>query len=332
MDKITDAKYVSNFVGERLAAKGLLQSPVSLRRHRQAMEDADSKIVFLSKGRHGLVVVVSPALFPEVVAEEYLKAARMRSHLGDLGAPILEPLDSGRIGTLSYAVLPYRRPLARRRGLRWIDRKWMKRYVREWLLQLAQRRSTHCSLTRYEASLTALGRTVAADSVTAALLRSAEKYLRSGRFAPRACPMHGDLWGGNVLHGAASTAFTLVDWRGSEIDGFPLFDLIRTAQSFGFSAKALYRELQLHRAALGCQPEDLPVYLLGALGHYAAHLGEMAPRLFRDMADECVRHLSLALDSAARSGSVQRLQDGPARSAAFDGLPPASAPESSSGK
>ena len=303
MDKIADARYVSNFIGERLAAKGVLRSTVSLRRHRQEMEHADSKLVFLSKGRHGLVVVVSPALFPDVVAEEYCKAAQMRSHLGELGGPVLEPLDSGRIETSSYAVLPYRRPLARRPGLGWIDRKWMRRHLREWLLQVTQRRGAACETSRYEVPLHALAATVAADSPTAALLRTAEKHLTSGRFAPRACPMHGDLWAGNVLHGDASTAFALVDWRGSETQGFPLFDLIRTAESFELSPQALQRELQLHRAALGCQVADLPLYLLGALGHYAAHIGEMSPALFRAMADECVTRLSSALAVAPRSRS-----------------------------
>jgi streptomycin 6-kinase len=154
-------------------------------------------------------------------------------------------------------------------------------------------------MSRYEAALQALSATATADGPTAALLRTVEKHMASGRFAPRACPMHGDLWKGNVLHGAASTAFTLVDWRGSEADGFPVFDLIRAAESFGLSPKALQRELQLHRAALRCQMQDLPLYLLGALGHYASHLGEMSRALFLRMADDSVTRLLSALEVPA---------------------------------
>ena len=297
MNTITDANYISNFVGERLMAKGLLGSPVPLQRHTQGLEDPDSKLVFLNRGRHRFVVTVSPSLFPEVVAEECLKAASMRSQLGDLGAPILEPLDTGRIHASSYAVLPYRKPLSKRRGLSWLDRMWVRRHLLEWLLQVTQRRSTVCDVSRYEVALQALSATVTMDGPTSALLPTAEKHLTSGHFAPRACPMHGDLWKGNVLHGAASTAFTLVDWRGSEADGFPLFDLLRAAESFGLSPRGLQRELQLHRAALRCQMEDLPLYLLGALGHYAAHLGEMSAALFRQMADDSVTRLLSALQS-----------------------------------
>ena len=297
MDTITDADYISSFVGERLMAKGVLEAPVSLRRFFQGgTDDPDSKLVFLSGGRHRFVVTVSPLLFPEVVAEEYLRAGRMRSHLGELGAPILEPLDTGRIQASSYAVLPYRRPLSKRRGVSWFDRLRTTGPLLQWLLQVTQQRGTVCAASRYEASLGALRGMITADSAAAALLEAGEKHLRSGRFAPRTAPMHGDLWKGNVLRGAGSAAFTLVDWRGSATDGFPIFDLIRVAWSFGLSPKALHRELQLHQAALGCQEADLPLYLLGALGHYAAHLEEMSLALFRSMADECVTRLSSALE------------------------------------
>jgi hypothetical protein len=293
---ITDAAYISKIVGDRLIAKGLLESPLSLQRYSEGrMDDPDGKIVFVRKGRHGFVVAVSPPLFPDVVAEDCLKAAQMHSQLGGLGAPILEPLDTGRIDGSSYAVLPYRKPLSTHGGISWLDRMWLRRHLFEWLLQVAARRGGGCGLSRYEASLQSLSETVPANTATAALLRASEKHLRSGRFAPRTSPMHGDLWKGNVLHGAGSTAFTLVDWRGSATHGFPTFDLIRAAASFELSPKALERELQLHRRVLGCQMEDLPLYLLGALGHYAAHLGEMAPERFQAMADECVERLSSAL-------------------------------------
>lgn len=299
MDTITDAGFISHFVGERLIARGLLRSPVPLQRYSQGLEDPDSKLVFMSAGRHGLVVTVSPSLFPEIVAQECLKAAHMRSLLGDLGSPILQPLDAGRVRSVSYAVLPYCRPLSKRRGLRWADRLWVRHHLLAWLLRIAARKSAPCEISRYEAAIDALGQAVANDGATAALLRTARSHLASGRFLPRSSPMHGDLWKGNVLHGIASSRFTLVDWRGSETDGFPIFDLIRATESFGLSATALHRQLRLHRAALGCQMEDLPVYLLGALGHYAAKLGEMRPALFRAMADDCVTRIMRALERAS---------------------------------
>ncbi|HEX5461234.1 MAG TPA: phosphotransferase [Steroidobacteraceae bacterium] len=296
VDTITDASYVSRVVSESLVAKGVLQKPVSLERHSVGGGVRDSKAVFLGKGAPGLVVIVSPSEFPGVVAEECRKAAEMRSLLGDLGAPILEPMDTGRIDRSTYAVLPYRRPLSQKRIIGRLDLLRMQRHICNWLLQVVQRHGAATDVARYQHALSALARLIAPQSPAAASLPSAQRHLASGRFLPRSTPMHGDIWKSNVLRGNSRSApFTLIDWRGSRKDGFPIFDLIRAAQSFRLSARALSRQLRFHQAALGCQPEDLPVYLLGALGQCAEQLGEMPPALFQSMADDGVTRLSSAL-------------------------------------
>jgi len=296
VDVIDDADFVSRFVGDRLIARsGVFGKTLSLKRFSQGADDPDSKLVYLSQGKPGLVIVVSPALFPDVVAEECRKAAEMRSLLGDLGVPILEPLDAGRILASTYAVLPYRRPLSQRPILRRLDDMRVNRYLFEWLLQVARRHSISGEVSRYERAFRALDQAVSPESATAALLRKAETHLQSGRFVARSVPMHGDLWKGNVLRGAGPAPFTLIDWRGSSVDGFPIFDLIRAANSFHISPSALCRQLQLHRAALGCQMEDIPLYLLGALGHFAERRGEMPLTTLHAMIDGSVMRLSAAL-------------------------------------
>ena len=304
MDTITDVAYVSRLIGERLAARGIVEKPVSLERHSVGGALRDSKVIFLSKGAPGLVVVVSPRQYPGVVAEECHKAAEMRSLLGDLGAPILQPMAIGRIDRSTYAVLPYRRPLSRKRILGRLDLLRIQRHVCEWLLRVAQRHSAETDISRYHRALRALDRVVTPDSPATACLQSAQNQLRSGRFVARSMPMHGDIWKANVLRGGSAAApFTLIDWRGSATDGFPIYDLVRAAQTFRLSPRTLHAQLQLHRAALGCQPEDLSVYLMGSLGHYAGRLGEMSPENFRAMADECVTRLlaALAVGTEARA-------------------------------
>lgn len=304
-DTTVDSAYVSRLVGERLAAKGIVDKPVSLERHSVGGGLRDSKVVFLSKGAPGLVVVVSPKQFPGVVAEECHKAAEMRSLLGDLGAPILQPVDTGRIDRSTYAVLPYRRPLSSRRILGRLDLLRMQRHVCNWLLRVAQHHGAGTDISRYQSALRALAGVISPDSPTGKCLQTAGSHIRSGCFVARSTPMHGDIWKANVLRGGSGSApFTLIDWRGSARDGFPIYDLVRAAQTFRLSPRALHQQLQLHRAALGCQPEDLPVYLLGALGYYGGRLGEMPPDAFRAMADECVTRLSSALEAVPSSGAA----------------------------
>lgn len=310
VDATTDIAHISRLVGERLAAKGIVATPVSLERHSEGGGVRDSKVVFVSKGAPGLVVVVSPKQFPGVVAEECHKAAEMRLLLGDLGAPILEPMDTGRIDSSTYAVLPYRKPLSRRRILGRLDLLRMQRHVCDWLLRVARRHGAETDMARYRSSLSALARVISPDSAAAACLRSTESHLRSGRFVARSLPMHGDIWKANVLRGGSAAApFTLIDWGGSAKDGFPIYDLIRAAQTFHLSPKALQAQLRLHRAALACQPEDLSAYLLGALGYYAGRLGEMPPDAFRALADECVTRLSAALEQATSPGTAHLESD-----------------------
>lgn len=265
----------------------------------------------MSKEARGLVVIVSPSEFPGVVAEECHKAAEMRSFLGALGAPILEPIDIGRIDRSTYAVMPYRHPLSQKRILGRLDVLRVQRHICNWLVRITERHGAEMDVSRYRSAFSALARMAPSDSPTAARLAAAERHLRSGRFLARSTPMHGDLWQANILRGGLGSApFTLIDWGGSARDGFPIFDLIRAAQTFRLTPKALHAQLELHRAALGCQLEDLPSYLLGALGHYAARLGEMSPSVFLAMADDCVTHLSSALEVAAPSGPTDRLTSG----------------------
>jgi len=296
VDAINDADFVSRFVRDRLIAKSsAFGKTLLLTQFSQGADDPDSKLVFLSQGKPALVIIISPALFPNVVAEECRKAAEMRALLGDLGAPILEPLDAGRILASTYAVLPYRKPLSQRRILSRLDELRVNRHLFDWLLQIARKHSVSGEVSGYERAFRALDLAVSPDSAAAALLRKAERHLRSGRFVARSVPMHGDLWKGNVLRGAGSAPFTLVDWRGSSVDGFPIFDLIRAASSFHLSPTALCRQLQLHRAALGCQMEDLPLYLLAALGHFAERRGEMPLTTLHAMIEISVMRLSGAL-------------------------------------
>lgn len=311
VDTITDASYVSRLASERLIAKGVLKKPVSLKRHSGGGGLRDNKTVFVGKGAGGLVVIVSPREFPGIVAEECHKAAEMRSFLGELGAPILEPMDTGCIDGSTYAVLPYRRPLSQKRVLGRLELLRIQRHVCNWLVLIAQRHGAETDVSTYRGALSALALRAPSGGATAAHLTAAERHLRSGRFLPRSMPMHGDLWKANVLHGEPGSApFTLIDWLGSARGGFPVFDLVRAAQTFCLTPKALYAQLELHRRALGCQLEDLPVYLLGALGHCAARLGEMSPAVFLAMADDCVIRLSSALDAAALSARTARLTSG----------------------
>ena len=68
--------------------------------------------------------------------------------------------------------------------------------------------------------------------------------LRACDFVPKSRVMHGDFWIGNVmLDPSALRDFVVIDWRGSAVDGFPIFDLVKFAQSLKLPPYVLRREL-----------------------------------------------------------------------------------------
>ncbi|WP_340315371.1 phosphotransferase [Rhizorhabdus argentea] len=220
----------------------------------------------------------------------------MREVLGKDGDVLLQPFDTGRLADRSYAILPYRRPLSNRRLIGRLSEMRVRRPVLNWLTRIARDRHSVIDLAAYRNALHSLSRTAKPGWPPDELLSRC--YARIGRpdFRPLGVPMHGDMWKGNVLRGTKGAAFTLIDWRGSEVCGFPIFDLVSTASSFRLSPAALRRELKAHRAALHCIDDDLPVYLLGALGHYAAHLDHFPVQDFRAMAADFIGRLVDAID------------------------------------
>jgi hypothetical protein len=110
--------------------------------------------------------------------------------------------------------------------------------------------------------------------------------------------MHNDLWKGNILlpsgddHRDKQTfPFFVIDWRGSRVDGFPLFDLVRVSMSLQLTAKELRRELMHSCQSLGCDFSDAPYYVAAALGEIASRNDQFPLHAFLGMAEHCFAEL-----------------------------------------
>jgi hypothetical protein len=105
--------------------------------------------------------------------------------------------------------------------------------------------------------------------------------------------MHNDLWKGNILLPSSGDEdeqafpFFVIDWRGSRIDGFPLFDLVRLSMSLKFSARELRQELIHSCQSLGCEFSDAPCYVATALGEIASRRDQFPVQAFLGMAEHC---------------------------------------------
>jgi hypothetical protein len=122
--------------------------------------------------------------------------------------------------------------------------------------------------------------------------------LLASDFVPRSTPMHNDLWKGNILLPSCDDVldnhpfpFFVIDWRGSRIDGFPLFDLVRLAMSLKFSARELRRELMHCCESLGCEFSDAPYFVATALGEISSRRDQFPVQAFLGMAEHCFAQL-----------------------------------------
>ena len=284
---------------------------LSLLSHGNAVEDGTTVLLLCdSVGQSRAVVLCSSPITPDMVQRAMNRAHQVKLTLGrSIGFPILDPLAQGSVRGLSYAVLPYCNALSESRPAWWIQRTLLRPLIFDWLL-----RATECTVHDVEpaaidrrfieplrrlASLKSIN-----DRLRTAAGRAAER-LDTGGWTPRHVLMHGDLWKGNILIRTANRTveqrrwhdrFVIIDWAGSEIHGYAMYDLVRLAQSMRLSAKRLRSEVVRHCRLLRCEPVDAMSYLLAALGHIAMNLEHFPVDRYAHMTESCFTTLEHTLE------------------------------------
>jgi hypothetical protein len=252
----------------------------------------DSAIVY--RVDQNLVLKVSPPAFPNVAREMAEKADMARDCLGDgLNWAVARVLRQWEANGVSCALFEALTSISDNRVKRFVQVKRLAPAALKWLRDVA---ALDRGITKQgEACLQAL-----ADCPYATLggpAKAALGSVQSGAFVPRSRIMHSDFWVGNVmLDPTGARPFVLIDWRGSTVDGFPIFDLIKFAQSAGVGRKALRAELAAHAERLGCDIRDTRSYLLAALGYIWMHLEQFPPERFLVMGENCLATLDNALN------------------------------------
>jgi hypothetical protein len=239
------------------------------------------------------VLQVSPREFPKVVFELTEKIDAARKVLGEkLGWCIPVPLDRWEVNGISCALFEAFTPISRGRVRRFLQLEKIKSPVLSWLGQIAAiDRGPADEAERCLKALVGCPYDTLRTSAIGALNR-----LERGSFAPRYRVMHGDLTLGNVLLDRSKRReFMIIDWRGSDVDGYPIFDLVKFAEAVGLRPRALRAELSEHANRLACEIEDTRSYLLMGLGYIWLNLDQFPPERFAAMADRNLNTLDAAL-------------------------------------
>jgi hypothetical protein len=289
---------------ERIAAElraTFAQSGISAKLKTRRLSSAvdDGAAVFTVGDKHmAAILLVSPPQFPDVVSHEHEKAAKMKRHLGpELGSTILAPLALGKYMGRSYALMPLKKQLSDNRLLWALQRRAIKPSVIAWLRQVqSATKVTESSFDNYQLALESLAELEGLDEAIKSVANLTLRRLLAGKLSPLSTPMHNDLWKGNILLRSADDRgnkfpFFVIDWRGSRVDGFPFFDLIRLSMSLRLDRSALRAEIEQVCEILKCQFDDAQGYVAAALGEISLRRDRFPRTAFLEMANRCFEQL-----------------------------------------
>lgn len=271
------------------------------------VEDGTTVFTLRDSARPRAVLLCSAPASPDLVLRGTLCARRAKEALGpSLGAALLDPVAEGRVNGLSFTVWPWCEPLSDSRVIWAVQRALLRRPLLEWLRRATEHTAVEVEPARVEEAYATPLRHLASTVGLGARLRTATQEalsrLERGTWRPRQVLMHGDLWKGNILihpKGGAAPArwsgrFTIIDWPGSVVRGYGLYDLVRLGTSLRLTPGALRLEVESHSRALGCEPRDAVSHLLAALGHVGMNLEHFQPERFVRTAEGCYAALAAA--------------------------------------
>jgi hypothetical protein len=228
-----------------------------------------------------LVLMYSPAAAPLAAGDAATRSQAAAKALGpQLSGRVALPLLTGKVEGRTYSVQPLLTPLARARLGWWMQRALVRPALLQWLHGALARTARAVDPTRMnEQYLLPLEAIAEAEDLSVEVRRKATyalDRLQRRRWQPVECLMHGDLWRGNLMlkrdgTGVAQWAerLTIIDWSGARIDGYPLVDLVRAAESLALPRGRSRQELLRHCATLQCEPDDAHGYVLAAVGALA---------------------------------------------------------------
>jgi hypothetical protein len=258
----------------------------------QAPSDATIKLIHTSVDGKPIFVTVSGDGNPDLVARATRNIQDVRGQLSERWAePVVKPLETGMVQGRSFAVWPMLSEFPERRVPRYLAKRRIRPEVFYWLSAVLA--ETHIHTTAADRQVISANLAILLedrrhpDHLRRAADISANR-LATGSWVPVHCVQHSDLWMGNIMVAPTGslTSFSLIDWAGATIRGYPFFDLCRFAISSNAPSRLVKKHVISQLGQLNADSVDVTSYVLCALGQMQSHLEFFPEKLFREMALE----------------------------------------------
>lgn len=243
---------------------------------------ADAALIFKIKGINGkddAVFIVSNSDFPDFVQLAAKKAEKISTLVSaEVSSAILHPKFSGSIGKQSFSVYPMLLPISQNRLICAAQKYSIKKSVYKWIADLciSSQRSITSIDDMNEFYIKPLSYICEESQFSDAFRKAAERTMSSiktKQFIPICCIQHGDFWLGNILLNrdwpkvnAYGNKFSVIDWGGANINGYPFIDLLRYTTSSTRSRPALFRNLQDYSRYCSIPPDKVIDYVCAGIG------------------------------------------------------------------
>ncbi len=117
--------------------------------------------------------------------------------------------------------------------------------------------------------------------------------LETGAFKPTNVIQHGDFWQGNILlnrgwplKGCQDESFSIIDWGGANLKGYPYIDLLRFSLSIPRGKAVTKKRLIKYSRFCGFSVEEILYYVCAHIGHLGLNRHEFPlDRYVRSMED-----------------------------------------------
>ncbi len=258
------------------------------------------------KSENDVVVLISNTLYPEAVHFNVSQAHEIARRVSpQVSLHIQKPIAKGKIGERTYAAFSRLSPISEYRIVRATQKYRAASRTLPWIVGLAKEtmlyRDTPKEFERYflEPLVSLRDSENVSDKVR---IRAAEylEIVRKKEMRWFTAVQHGDFWIGNVMFerraftniNPALGDFSVIDWGGARLDGYPCFDWMRLCRSlFGYGASKNKKFVASYTDSLGISALEFEIYCFLALGKLGAELDQFPMERYIGACDRTLAYI-----------------------------------------